>query len=268
MLYDKSESNAWLMLDHYVKSVTNDLGDQIKAILLTGSLATGSYVPGPGDVDQITILDDSAPRSVDKLVNQHIKQTMDAFNGAIHIAETLYRTSDLRRPWQTYWDLRPETKHFITTPEELLRIHDHGQTIWCNEFNIGNLPVPTMHEIIDYTKRWRIWDSNFFYLHPELMPPDPMPVRLSVQSLLSSATMHYYLATGKTCFNKHQIADKMRDEVPSYRFHEGLRLATEVRLSGFTNVSDEVTMNLNEICHELIIWKRSSSDELIPLIGY
>ena len=58
---DSSEQTARAILHHYVESVTADLSGSIEAIVLCGSLATGSYVPGPSDIDQVTILRGSAP---------------------------------------------------------------------------------------------------------------------------------------------------------------------------------------------------------------
>jgi phosphorylcholine metabolism protein LicD len=58
--YDNSEKTARLMLDDYVKTVTDELEDSIEAIILLGSLVYGGYIPGPGDIDQITILKNDA----------------------------------------------------------------------------------------------------------------------------------------------------------------------------------------------------------------
>lgn len=44
------------MLSEYVRDVSTAIGGLLEAIVLTGSLATGSYVPGPGDIDQVTIV--------------------------------------------------------------------------------------------------------------------------------------------------------------------------------------------------------------------
>lgn len=58
---DKSEKTARLILQKYIEFVTSDMEDSIEAIILVGSLVTKSYVPGSSDIDQITILKDSAP---------------------------------------------------------------------------------------------------------------------------------------------------------------------------------------------------------------
>lgn len=266
MELDKSEFNALQMLDYYIKSVTADLSDWIQSIILVGSLATGSYIPGPGDIDQITIIDDLSPDNAEELIAHHITQTMHYFDGAIHIAEIIYRRGDLERPWITEWNLCPNTKHLVTIPEELLRIHDHGQVKWGQEFCMHDLANPTIQEMINYEERWRIWNSEFYVKYPKLRLLNPVPIRLSVQSLLSSATMHYYFATGKTCFNKNTIADKIQVEIPDYRYLEGLKLATKVRLSRFTDVSSESESVLNECYLELAMWKQSHPGGSVPLI--
>lgn len=244
--FDKSETTARLILRRYVQSVTADIGDFIEAIILVGSLATGSYVPGPSDIDQITILRDSASEESESKVFEYIEIAKSEFGGNINLAPVVYRSSNLQRPWQSEWDYRRETKHLVCVPEELLRIHDHGQILYGAQFEISQLLKPTMEEMRAYHKRWRIWGSEFAKRHPEFQGlQSPVSPRIAVQIILSRAIFHYYYATGRTCFNKHQIASRLRAEVPGYQFQEGVELATRVRTSGFEDISDETLESLN-----------------------
>lgn len=187
--FDNSETTARLMLQHYVQFVTSDIGDSIEAILLVGSLATGSYVPGPSDIDQITILRDCVSEESESRVIECIEATKSKF---------------------------------------------------------GQLLKPTMEEMRAYHKRWRMWGSEFAKRHPEFQGlQSPVSPRIAVQIILSRAIFHYYYATGRTCFNKHQIASRLRAEVPNYQFQEGVELATRVRTSSFENISDETLESLN-----------------------
>jgi len=53
---DESEATARAILNRYIEAVRVDFSDSVEAVVLIGSLAAGGYVPGPGDIDQITIL--------------------------------------------------------------------------------------------------------------------------------------------------------------------------------------------------------------------
>ena len=114
--------------------------------MLIGSLATGGYVPGPGDIDQITILrQDAAPGTEDR-VRECIDSAAAAYGREVHLAPIVYRRADLERPWPVTWDLRAETRHLVTIPEELLRIHDHGQVVYGGSSSMDTLPAPTPRE--------------------------------------------------------------------------------------------------------------------------
>lgn len=260
----ESEAVARSMLNQYVEHVLADLGESVSAILLTGSLATDSYIPGPGDIDQITILKDSATEWTENRVLEHISKTMSAFGRAINMATVVYRRHDLERPWMTEWDLQPETKHLVTVPEELLRIHDHAVVMYSHRFSLSALPLPTMDEMLDYARRWRSWNEACLQHHPL---PDPMPVRLMVQTVLSSAIWHYYFATGRTCFNKHEIAGRLRAEVPGYQFQSGLDAATKVRLSAFANTSDDIIETLTDCHRDMMAWSKAHPAGSVPVSG-
>lgn len=266
---NKSEKTARAILQRYVESVSADLGDSIEAIILVGSLATGSYVPGPGDIDQITILRQSASDEMAEKVHQHIQNAMETFDRTVNMSTVVYRRTDLERPWNIVWDFRPETKHFATVPEELLRIHDHGQVIYGDPFDISVLPVPTMAEMIAYAERWREFDREAQKRNPQwkLRLEGNLSPRLAVQVMLSNAIWHYYYATGRTCFNKHEIANRLRDEIPEYRFLEGVEIATRVRMSGFEYISDELAGSLSNNARELLEWKKAHAAGVVPVTG-
>ena len=264
--WDSSEATARLILQHYVESVTRDVGDSIAAILLIGSLATGSYVAGPGDIDQLTILHDTASDEMVKRVQQHIKDSMEAFGRAVNLATAVYRCSDLGRPWRSDWDLRPETRHLITVPEELLRIHEHGQVIYGTGFEPSQLPTPTMEEMIAYNQRWRCSNQLVLDRHPELRPPEEgFSARIAAQIILSNAAWHYYYATERTCFNKHEVASRLRHEVPGYRFQAAAELALRVRTSGFEHVAPETVESLNRWCKRIRDWAGAYPVGSVPL---
>lgn len=239
-VYDNSENTARLMLDDYIKTITEELGDSIEAVILVGSLVYGGYIPGPGDIDQITILKTDAEEGKEQKALALLKKTMGRYNNAVNIATTIYRRSQLNRPWQIEYDCTPESKHLVTVPEELLRIHDHGKIIW-GEIDISRLPTPTMEEMKAYHVRWRKWNEIFFEQSPDhkKMIESP-PLRIAVASVISMAIWHYYYATGKTCFNKAKIHDVLKSEIPDYRYLDILEVITEIRKKQFQNIPDDM----------------------------
>jgi len=228
---DPSEDTARSMLGRYAECLASLLGDRLEAVILCGSLAMGSYVPEESDIDQITILQHAAPAGAEADARRCRQRTMDAFDGVINLADVVYRPRDLARPWRTEWDLQLETKHLVTVPEELLRIHDHGRIVCSHGFLISELAHPTREEMIAYDERWRRWNAAWQTTHPEFtasIQADLTP-RIAAQRILSRAVWHYYFATGETCFDKHRVADQLRRDVPRYLFQDAVELATRVR---------------------------------------
>jgi len=210
--------------------VRADFAGSVDAVVLTGSLATGGYVAGPGDIDQITILrQDAAPGTEDRL-QDCIDSASAAYGRAVHLAPIVYRRAHLERPWPVTWDLRAETRYPATVPEELLRIHDHGQVLYGAPSFVDALPAPTRDEILACHQRLRRWNRDIRRLHPrlDLALRVEIPPRLAVQVILSRATWHHFYATGSACLAKNAIAGRLASEVPGYRFQEGVELASRV----------------------------------------
>jgi len=232
-----AEAAARGILQRYVSALRESLPADVVAVLLTGSLATGSYLPGR-DIDQMTILRDDAPAGAEQAAAAALSASLDA-DYVVHVAPVVYRRGQLERPWCIEWDLRAESRHLVTVPEELLRLHDHGQVIF-GRLDIATLPLPTREEILAYQQWWQERNRRYQSLHPEhaAVVDDPS-VRVAVQILLSNAPWHYYYATGHTCFNKHTVGERLRAEVPGYRYLTAVVLATAIRRAGFEATPDE-----------------------------
>lgn len=256
-----AEAAARGALQRYVTALREGLPADVMAVLLTGSLATGSYLPGR-DIDQVTILRDDAPAGVEQAAAAALSASL-AGDYVVHVAPIIYRRGQLERPWCTEWDLRAESRHLVTVPEELLRLHDHGQTIF-GRLDIAALPLPTREEILAYQQRWQEWNRRYQSIHPEYtaVVEDPS-VRVAVQILLSNATWHYYYATGHTCFNKHAVGERLRAEVPGYRHLKAVALATAIRRAGFEGTPEEHDA-LKQSVADLRAWGRAHAIGDVP----
>ena len=263
---DRSEVTARAILDRYIEGVRADFASSVEAVVLIGSLATGGYVPGPGDIDQITILRrDAADSAVDRL-HACIDAAAAAYGGAVHMAPIVHRRSDLERPWPVTWDLRAKTRHLVTIPEELLRIHDHGQVRYGDPSCVDDLPVPTREEILACHRRLRRWNRDVNRLHPrqDLANRAEIPPRLAIQVILSRAIWHYFYATGSACFVKNAIAGRLAGEVPGYLFQAGVDLASRVRVSGSFEVSPQVAESLAMWCKRFLEWETNHEPDEVP----
>ena len=263
---DKSEATARAILNRYIEAVRTDFSGSVETVVLIGSLATGGYVPGPGDIDQVTILRQDAADSAADRLQACIDAATAAYGGAVHMAPIVHRRSDLERPWRVTWDLRPETRHLVTVPEELLRIHDHGQILYGDPACVDALPAPTHEEILACHRRLRRWSREVNRLHPrqDLANRGEIPPRLAVQVILSRAIWHHFYAAGSACFAKSTIAARLADEVPDYRFQEGVDLASRVRVSGSSEVSPQVAESLAMWCKRFLEWTANHEPDEVP----
>ena len=263
---DKSEVTAQAILDRYIEGVRADFASSVEAVVLIGSLATGGYVPGPGDIDQITILRQDAADGAANRLQACIDAASAAYGEAVHMAPIVHRRSDLERPWPVTWDLRAETRHLVTVPEELLRIHDHGQVRYGDPSCVADLPVPTREEILACHRRLRRWNRDVNRVHPrqDLANRAEISPRLAVQVILSRAIWHHFYATGSPCFAKSAIAGRLADQVPGYLFQTGVDLASSVRQSGSFEVSPRVERSLTRWCKRFLEWGTSHQPDDVP----
>ena len=266
---DKSAVTARAILQRYLEGVRADFACSVDAVVLIGSLATGGYVPGPGDIDQVTILRRNAAPGTEDRLQAWIDSATAAHGRAVHLAPIVYRRADLERPWPVTWDLRAETRHRSTVPEELLRTHNHGQVVYGESSLVDALPAPTRDELLACQRRLRRWDRDVKRVHPrlDLAKRVEIPPRLAVQVILSRAIRHHFYATGSACFVKNAIAGRLASEVPGYPFQQGVELASRVRLSGSFEVSPQVAGRLTKWCKRFLDWESNHQPDDVPGSG-
>jgi predicted nucleotidyltransferase len=250
-----------LLADRIEKS----LSKEVKAVLLVGSLTTGSYVPGPGsDIDQITIVRHGPPESTIDRVVEYLAEIEQETGYGIPFARTVYHLRDLQRPFATDFELTPENKKYLEVPVELLRIHESGKRIWGPLNLIAELPVPTREEVVAFDRlSRRASKTSTVTKRMRDLPP-----RISAQVMLTNAFRHYYYATGKSCSNKLRIYDLMRSEFPDYRYLVGLELAARMKRN-MASTSPVLTEREAGIlvaqAEALIRWKDDHEVDEVPL---
>jgi hypothetical protein len=253
-------------LDEYTIRAKENFSDHIEAIILTGSLATNSYIPGPGDIDQITILKENAPDESESNLRELINSIMEQHGNAINFSNIIYRRSELSRPWQQEYDLSPEERHRVCAPEELLRMADHGVVIFGDKNIIRQLDIPTVSEMREYHLRWRIWSDKIKAKDQKYLCQAQKPsARIAIQSILSKAPWHFYYHTGgETFFDKNNIAHKIDKCIPNYLFQQTLDVSTKIRVGGNFEVSDEAKNDLLERYYEFFNWVKVHDVDEVP----
>ncbi len=260
------------MVALFTDRVERDLFREVKAVVIVGSLATGSYIPGPGsDIDQVTILHDDAPTDTTGRVEDILKDIEQGSASGIPFARSIYHISDLLRPFNRDFPLTRENKKYLEVPVELLRIHESGKLVWGDSTVLASLPVPTREEVREFDELSRQFNR---LLRKERSGNSPakrmrgLPARISGQVLLTNAFRHYYYATGESCSNKLRIYERMRARVPGYLYLAGLELATRMKRSMADNAQALTNTELNALLAEaesLIEWQEQHAVHEVPL---
>jgi predicted nucleotidyltransferase len=265
VLHDRSECRARQILESYVNSITNEFSEYICTILLVGSLTNGSYIEGPGrDIDQITIISDETPETVRLSLYKRINEIQSSFNNDIPIAKSIYKYSEMQRPFKT--DIKPciEEKYLLEVTTELLRIHESG-IVLCGKNIISQLPFPTRDEVAFLDKLGNKWSDEVSKLIPPPNIQGELPIRIIVQIILTNAFRHYFYFTGKSCSNKHLIAERIKSEIKNYRFQDLLDLATEIKMNPDKDLSCEKIKQLRNTFLEFQYWIKNYPVDAVPL---
>lgn len=265
-MHDKSEKRAREILHNFVNEVSMKFEGEIEALILVGSLSNGSYVEGPGrDIDVITVLKDTTNEETRNSILKQIVVTEGKFNNDIPISRTVYRISEMKRPFKRDVNLSLENKHLLEITTELQRIHESGILIYGKDI-IKELPVPTREEVIFFDKLGREWSEIELSKNPGIreMLNEP-PINILVQIIITNAFRHYFYSTNKSCSNKHEIAFRMRQDVPNYRFQRALDIATKYKINPNEELPLEEYDELKKEYEELIKWRGPLPVDEVPL---
>lgn len=267
IIHDKSEKRAREILQYYVNSISTDFSEYIEAIILVGSLSNGSYVEGPGrDIDVIMIIKNTTSNDIRESILIKIDYIENKFNNDIPIARTVYKLCEMKRPFRTDINLSLENKHLLEVTTELQRVHESGILLYGRNI-IEELPVPSREEIIYFNKLNRKWSKMQVSKSPEIQNVlnDP-PINILVQIIITNAFRHYYYATNKSCSNKHEIASKMKHDVPNYRFQNALDIATKYKINPNKELTKTEYKELKQDYQELRKWIETQSVDALPIL--
>lgn len=262
---NKSKERAMEILRRHLKRVEDWGADRVLSVILVGSLSNGSYTADAGsDIDLVHILRDDAPAESRQAILNLIRQTEAQTNGDIPISKCVYRYRELFRPYPADFALCLENKDYIDLPIEIMRIKDSGQTVW-GEHIIGRLSYPLREDVYAHEKLMEQWEKQEEQNGFQPIPYDVRPMRLIVQSVLVRALLDYFFATGKSCSCKAQVAAKLRQDVPDYRFLELVDCCTKWRYrpGDFTESDKAVILKLWK---QWVISRENQDVDYVPMI--
>ena len=214
----KTRARAMEILTCHLQRIGRDHADVVQAVVLTGSLVTGSYTGDAGsDIDLIHVLRSDAPQGARQAVMDSIACTEQETGRDLPISRCVYRLQELYPPYPVDFALCPENKDYIELPVELLRMKDAARVVW-GELDLQQIPAPTRENLIAYQELSARWVRQMTDAGVPLPPRDHLPLRLMVQSVLVHALLDVFYATGRSCSSKAEVAGRLREEVPAYAF--------------------------------------------------
>lgn len=267
----RTEANARSMLAEFLQRIDLRFGPElIDGVILVGSLTTGSYIAGPGaDIDQITIVRDGSSHETVEAVIALLHEVEEEMSFGIPFAREVFFRHELERPFRTDFEWTKENKKYTEVPVELLRMHESGQVVWGDADIISKLPVPTREEVVAFNKLSREWSREAQESNTQQARSlRALPARISAQVILTNAFRHYYYATGESCSNKLQIADRMRRDVRGYRFQNALELSTILKKSVGHNkrvLADNQIDIIFSDAEAMVEWQQKHAVDEIPL---
>lgn len=266
LMVDYSRERAEVILYDYIDVVTSKFEEHILSIILVGSLANNSYIEGPGrDIDQITILKAGTSDVVFKEVLETIRRINCSNHNELLLAESIYHLHELSKPYEKDFELRKSNKRLLEVPVELLRIFESGKVVYGEHQIIDLLEKPNKSDVVFFNNLSRKWKSTSGIKISETMDAiEGLTPRIEVQIVLTLAMTHYYYATKVSCSNKHEIGNRMKDDVSTYAFQEVLDLATEIKMNMKTQYSINVLNQLRVGCKSMLEWHSNHPEGTVP----
>lgn len=217
-LPNKSRERAMEILVHHLQNIGQCCPDLLQAVVLTGSLVSGSYMGDAGsDIDLVHVLRDDAPENARQAVMDCIARSEQETGRDLPISRCVYRLRDLYPPYPKDFALCPENKDYIELPIELLRLKDAARVVW-GTLELQDIPTPARADVMACQKLSARWVQQMQEAGVPLPPQDDLPLRLMVQSVLVHALLDVFFATGRSCSSKAAVAGRLREGVPGYPF--------------------------------------------------
>ena len=215
---------AWNIVYEFIAECTEPYAEHIVCILLTGSLARGSYQPGLSDIDVITVLCDDTPEYVAGDISALYNRISNKYS--IQFGPIILRHRDFYRSWDNELDIQPE----------LLRLKASGHTLYGKDI-IPDLPTPTKQEMWEYDlyfKNWiREYEPHWFTNWRD------WSLKVCLKVILGGATSYLYYKADIVEYSKHAILETFSCYFPDFPHIQSLKKASYLWQHYFEFADDE-----------------------------
>jgi hypothetical protein len=165
---------------------------------------------------------------------------------------------------------KPRNYIILLKRQELgLQLHKQVRNfLWIINYGkniISQLPIPTRDEVAFFDKLGIKWSDEVSKLMPPPNIQGELPIRIIVQIILTNAFRHYFYFTGKSCSNKHLIAERIKMEIKNYKFQDLLDLATEIKMNPDKDLPCEKIEQLRNTFAEFQYWLKKYPVDAVPL---
>jgi len=204
----KDYQSALKMVHQFVCECEETYAQHLVSIILTGSLARGSYQPGLSDVDVITVLRDSSPDDVRVGLSHLYNRLSGEYN--IQFDPITFEHQDILPPWDDDLCIQPE----------IFRMKASGKVL-CGENIIDNLPTPTKRQMWEFERSFKKW-----FKESDQSNWQDWTLKNCLKAILGQATLYFYYKTGIFEFSKDHIADLFADHLPHFPHQSSIMLAS------------------------------------------
>ncbi len=189
---------AWKTVDEFVDRCREQYAQDVVAVVLTGSLASGSYQPGLSDIDLLTVLSNDSPdRTRDGISSLYRRISRDY---STQLDPIILEHRDFWPPWNDSLCIQPE----------LLRLKA-GAKILYGQNIIERLPTPTKRQMWEFDRSSRGW-----LVQPDQPDWQNWSLKESLKTILGQAMTYFYYKTGITEYSKHRITDLFSHHFPHF----------------------------------------------------
>lgn len=127
---------AWTIVRQFAGDVGKQLDDDVLAVVLIGSLATGAYLPGRSDIDTAVVIRDDAAVEVARSTRALAEHYRMLYHIPKDFGAVVIRERELIAPFDPERGLA----------SEVLRLKQQGMVLW-GEYNLRALPAPSAADI-------------------------------------------------------------------------------------------------------------------------
>ncbi|MFC1714718.1 nucleotidyltransferase domain-containing protein [Candidatus Poribacteria bacterium] len=198
MIANMDHEQAWKTVDGFVDTCKEQYARNVVAIILTGSLAGGSYQPGLSDVDLLTVLGDRSPDRVRDSISSLCRRMSSDYS--TQLDPIILEHSDFWPPWNDSLCIQPE----------LLRLKAGARVLYGQNI-VEHLPTPTKRQMWEFDRSFREWltqsnQPNWRY----------WSLKESLKTIFGQAMTYFYYKTGIAEYSKHHIADLFSRHFPHF----------------------------------------------------